>query len=107
MKAEPRRMCIGCRQVWARRRLIRLMRLPDGQARVDASGRGGGRGAYVCPTAHCLGSALKRGKLAHALRGPVAVGEEVLVLFRARAECRTGEPELPPEKGKAVRWPDA
>lgn len=84
MNAEPRRTCIGCRQVWAKRQLIRLVRLPDGQAAVDSSGSGPGRGAYVCPTPGCLETALKRGRLARALRGQVAVGEEALALLRIR-----------------------
>jgi len=87
VRTEPRRTCIGCRRVWAKQRLIRLVRLPDGRASVDSSGRGGGRGAYVCPTRGCLEAALKRGRLAQALHGPAAVEDEILALLR----IRTGE----------------
>ena len=90
MKVEPHRTCIGCRRVWTKRRLIRLVRLPDGRASVDSSGRGGGRGAYLCPTPECLESALKRGKLAQAFRGPVAVGEETLTFLRIRIGVGSG-----------------
>lgn len=87
MRTEPRRTCIGCRRVSPKPRLIRLVRLPDGRVSVDSSGRGSGRGAYVCPTPGCLEAALKRGRLAQALRGPAAMEDETLALLR----IRTGE----------------
>ena len=83
MKVEPRRTCLGCRQVLFKGQLIRLVRLPDGRVSVDATGRGAGRGAYVCLTPACLEAAVKRGKLGQAFRAPVAVGQEMLALLRA------------------------
>lgn len=101
MRTEPRRTCIGCRRVSQKPRLIRLVRLPDGRVSVDSSGRGSGRGAYVCPTPGCLEAALKRGRLAQALRGPAAVGDETLALLR----IRTGEaaPESRERETSAVK----
>lgn len=102
MRTEPRRTCIGCRRVWAKRRLIRLVRLPNGRASVDSSGRGGGRGAYVCPTPDCLEAALKRGRLAQALRDPAVVEDETLALLRIRtgkAVLRSRERETSALKG--------
>lgn len=84
MKVLPRRTCLGCRQVREKRQLIRLMRLPSGQLLVDGSGRADGRGAYLCPTPACLEAALGRGKLAHALRGSVTVGDNTLAILRTR-----------------------
>lgn len=80
--------------------MIRLVRLADGRASVDSSGHAGGRGAYICQTPGCLESALKRGALARALRGPVTVGEETLAFLQARVRRGSGEPERLPAKGK-------
>jgi len=56
--------------------LVRLVRGADGRVRIDEAGTAPGRGAYVCPGRGCIEAATKRGRLAHALRGPVeGVGE--------------------------------
>ncbi|HVL33883.1 MAG TPA: YlxR family protein [Actinomycetota bacterium] len=61
------RTCVGCRQVRPKRELIRIVRLPDGSAVVDRSGKAPGRGAYVCPGGSCGERAVRR--LSQALRG--------------------------------------
>ena len=70
VKAEPRRTCLGCRQVAAKRTMMRLVRAEDGQVRVDRPQRAAGRGAYVCPTAACVRAAFSRSRLGHAFRRP-------------------------------------
>jgi predicted RNA-binding protein YlxR (DUF448 family) len=47
----------------------------DGIVSVDARGRRGGRGAYVCAEPECVERALKPGRLTHAFRAPCRVGE--------------------------------
>jgi uncharacterized protein len=69
-RAAPRHTCLGCRQVRPQAEMIRLARGPDGRARVDAGGKGTGRGAYACPTVECLTGALRKGRLDHAFRRP-------------------------------------
>jgi predicted RNA-binding protein YlxR (DUF448 family) len=57
---------VGCRQVLAKRSLIRVVRGPEG-VRVDPTGKAPGRGAYVHDQESCWEAAL-RGPLARALR---------------------------------------
>lgn len=65
-KHVPQRTCVGCREVLAKRSLIRVVRLPEG-VRVDTTGKQAGRGAYLHDQRSCWERALK-GALAHALR---------------------------------------
>lgn len=70
---------MGCQQVRSKRELIRIVRTPDGQIRVDRSGRQPGRGAYVCPRPECLETAIRTHRLERALGQPIsgAVVEEL------------------------------
>ncbi len=65
-KHVPQRTCVGCRQVLAKRALIRVVRGPDG-VRIDPSGKAAGRGAYLHDQRSCWRVGLD-GALAHALR---------------------------------------
>jgi predicted RNA-binding protein YlxR (DUF448 family) len=80
--SAPLRTCLGCRRVRPRGELVRLARGADGVARVDALGRAGGRGAYVCATAECARLALTRARLGHAFRAACAppAGEPAVIL---------------------------
>jgi predicted RNA-binding protein YlxR (DUF448 family) len=62
----PQRTCVGCREVLAKRGLIRVVRGPNGVA-LDPSGKAPGRGAYVHELRSCWERALK-GSLSKALR---------------------------------------
>jgi predicted RNA-binding protein YlxR (DUF448 family) len=57
---------VGCRQVLAKRTLIRVVRTADG-VRVDLTGKAAGRGAYLHNQRSCWERGLK-GALAHALK---------------------------------------
>ncbi|MBQ8496892.1 MAG: YlxR family protein [Clostridia bacterium] len=60
-KKIPERKCIGCSEKKAKKDLIRIVRLPDGQGvELDKTGKKSGRGAYICPSASCLKKAKKR-----------------------------------------------
>jgi predicted RNA-binding protein YlxR (DUF448 family) len=65
-KHVPQRTCVGCRQVLAKRSLIRIVRQPDG-IQIDAGGKLAGRGAYLHESKTCWESGLN-GALAHALK---------------------------------------
>ena len=67
-KHIPQRTCVACREVKAKRELIRLVRIANGSLEVDSSGKKAGRGAYLCPTPECWQMGLKGGRLEHALR---------------------------------------
>lgn len=64
----PQRTCIGCRQSSAKRRLVRVVRLPSGSVQMDPTGKKSGRGAYLCWDRRCWEAALKRKSLEHALK---------------------------------------
>lgn len=66
VKHIPQRTCVGCREVLAKRSLMRVVRTPDG-VELDPSGKKNGRGAYVHDKRSCWERALK-GSLAHALK---------------------------------------
>ncbi len=72
-KHVPQRTCVGCRQVQAKRSLIRIVRGPDG-VRVDPTGKAPGRGAYLHDLRSCWDAALK-GPLARALRAELSAEE--------------------------------
>ena len=65
-KKIPMRMCVGCREMKEKRDLIRVVRTPEGEVALDATGKKSGRGAYVCPSAACLRAARKARRLERA-----------------------------------------
>jgi predicted RNA-binding protein YlxR (DUF448 family) len=73
-KHIPQRTCIGCRQVKAKRELVRVVRTPEGALVVDETGKQNGRGAYLCPCASCWEAALKDDRLGKALK--IQIGDE-------------------------------
>jgi predicted RNA-binding protein YlxR (DUF448 family) len=64
----PQRTCVGCRSTDAKRRFVRIVRTSEGSVAVDETARKNGRGAYICERAECWEDALKRDRLARALR---------------------------------------
>jgi predicted RNA-binding protein YlxR (DUF448 family) len=56
------------------------VRTPDGDVRIDVTGKVSGRGAYVCPDPACVDRAVRAGRLAGALERPVA--EELVQRLR-------------------------
>ncbi len=79
----PQRSCVACRQVRPKTDLVRIVRTPLGEVKVDVTGKLAGRGAYLCGAAACVEQALKQRKLVRALG--VAVGEDVVREIRASA----------------------
>ena len=65
-KHVPQRTCVGCREVLAKRTLIRIVRRSDGVV-IDPSGKLAGRGAYLHNWKSCFERGLKGG-LASALK---------------------------------------
>lgn len=62
-KKIPMRMCVGCREMKPKKELLRVVRSPEGEVSLDATGKKPGRGAYCCFDAACLKRALKQGQL--------------------------------------------
>ena len=55
----PQRQCVGCRTMKDKKALVRIVKTPEGEICVDATGKTSGRGAYICPDAQCLQKARK------------------------------------------------
>ncbi len=60
-RREPVRTCVACRGTAGKRELLRIVRTPQGEVRVDPAGKGAGRGAYVHRDPACVRLALARG----------------------------------------------
>ena len=70
-KKIPIRKCIGCAVGKPKRELVRIVRTPEGEIRLDATGKMNGRGAYICRSAACLRAARKAKRLERAFETPV------------------------------------
>lgn len=66
-KKTPMRMCVACRQMRPKKKLVRIVRTPEGDVRLDTTGRANGRGAYLCASTECLNRAVKTRALERAL----------------------------------------
>ena len=79
---SPIRSCVGCREPSDKKKLIRIVRTPDGEVRLDPTGKVAGRGAYLCGKKDCLRLAVKHKKLGRALRCeiPASVAEQLETL---------------------------
>ena len=71
MKKVPMRMCVACRQMQPKRELLRVVRTPEGEVVIDATGRRNGRGAYLCRNVECFRKAVKTRALERALEHPL------------------------------------
>jgi uncharacterized protein len=67
-KAVPERTCIACRQVKAKRELVRIGKTKDQGIVIDTKGKKPGRGAYLCNTKECWESGLKGNRLEYVMR---------------------------------------
>lgn len=67
MGHRPERTCIGCRGVFAKDEVVRIVSGGAGII-VDYREKLPGRAAYVCPKRDCIATAFGRGNLAKALR---------------------------------------
>jgi len=98
VRKVPARMCVACKQMRPKRELIRVVRTPAGEIRVDATGKLSGRGAYVCPTPECAGAGVREGRLQHALLVPIPddVGRDLqrAIQMALAAQSRTDQPKI-------------
>ncbi len=66
-KKTPTRRCTGCGEHFPKNTLIRIVRTPEAQIMLDATGKLNGRGAYICKSAACLKKARKTARLESSL----------------------------------------
>ncbi len=71
----PRRSCVGCGTVTAKRSLIRVVRTQTGEVLPDPTGKKPGRGAYICADRRCWEAALKKGRLERSLKATLTAEE--------------------------------
>jgi hypothetical protein len=74
-KKIPMRQCVGCREMKAKRDMIRVIKTQseDGTDVIllDATGKKNGRGAYLCPNRTCLQAAVKSKGLERSFQMPI------------------------------------
>lgn len=75
-KKVPQRTCIGCRTVRGKKEMLRIVRTPEGQVQLDATGKKAGRGTYICPTVECLEKAMKGEYLSKTLETVVSAEDK-------------------------------
>ena len=66
-KKIPMRMCVGCRTMFPKKELMRIVRTEEGGAKLDPTGKAPGRGAYICKNSACLERAVKVRAIENAL----------------------------------------
>ena len=87
-KKIPMRQCVGCREMKAKKELVRVVRSPEGEISLDFRGKAPGRGAYLCRSSECLKRAVKSRALERALSVPVP--EDVWARLTAELEAGDG-----------------
>lgn len=87
-RKTPMRTCVGCRACRPKKELIRVVRTPEGETALDATGRKSGRGAYICPNEECLKKAQKSRALERALEHKIEqdVFDRLLELLKGEAQ---------------------
>ena len=70
-KKIPMRQCIGCGEMKAKKEMTRVIKNPEGEFLIDATGRLNGRGAYVCVNTECLHKAVKSKGLERSFKTPI------------------------------------
>lgn len=58
-KKIPLRQCIGCGEMKAKNKMLRVLKPTEGDICLDATGKKNGRGAYLCIQKECLQKAHK------------------------------------------------
>ena len=67
VRKQPIRRCTGCGEHFPKPELIRVLRTPEGEIILDATGKKSGRGAYICKNPSCLKKARKARRLESSL----------------------------------------
>lgn len=58
-KKIPMRRCNGCNEQKPKNELVRIVKSPEGEIKLDLTGKASGRGAYICRNLDCLNKARK------------------------------------------------
>ena len=91
-KKLPLRMCTGCGEMKPKRELIRVLKTPEEEIVIDATGKKNGRGAYVCCSLACLQKAIKTKGLERSLKVGIP-GELIETLEKEMILLESGRKE--------------
>ena len=83
-KKVPLRRCVGCNEQKSKKEFVRVIRTPEGEIRLDETGKANGRGVYLCPKKSCLQKAKKAKRLERNLN--VAIPEEIWTILEEKLE---------------------
>ena len=74
------RRCLATNQSFPKKDLLRIVRTPEGEVKVDLTGKLNGKGAYISKSLEALELAKKKNVLSRALETPIndEVYEEIL-----------------------------
>lgn len=68
VKKVPMRKCIGCQEMKNKKKMMRVLKTPEGEIVIDLTGRKNGRGAYLCFSKECLEKSMKNKGLERSLK---------------------------------------
>ncbi len=79
MKKIPMRRCLATNQSFPKKELLRIVRTPEGEVKVDLTGKLNGKGAYISRSNEALEIARRKKVLSRALETeiPEEVYEEI------------------------------
>lgn len=82
-KKIPLRKCVACQEMKPKKTLLRIVRTPEGEMKLDPTGKLAGRGAYICTEEECLEKVQKSKGLERAFKMKIEpqVYEELQVQF--------------------------
>ena len=75
MKKVPMRRCLATNESFPKKELLRIVRTPEGEVKVDETGKMNGKGAYISRSSEALALAKKKKVLNRALE--VEIPEEI------------------------------
>lgn len=67
MKKIPLRRCVATMTQVPKKELLRIVRTPEGEVKIDLTGKANGRGAYLLKSIEAVELAQKKGALSRAL----------------------------------------
>lgn len=91
-KKVPLRMCTGCGEMKSKKEMIRVLKTPEDEIVIDATGKKNGRGAYICCNVSCLQRAIKTKGLERSLKVNIptevveALEKELILLESSKKE---------------------
>ena len=83
-KKIPLRQSIGCGGSKNKKEMIRVLKTPEEEFTVDATGRKNGRGAYLCRSMECFEKAVKGKGLERSFK--MAIPKEVYETLKKEME---------------------